>query len=243
MQEPYDEIYPPSRSADSLSSPDSIVQAGGGGMLRLVAAWDSLATLLPPDTGAGPAAELLLSALKLVLTETPAEGTTRAVSLASFLAELAGQGLPLDAEAIAAGVLAEAGGINGIPTSLVESRVGSGVARLLRDLRRVRALPSRVDLYDDAASLALRELALNFYSVKATAVEVAARLHSLRTATEGNTPSHDLHVAALEALQIYAPMGHALGMGVVSAELEDRCFRVSADISYWVMMYLHCYWN
>jgi (p)ppGpp synthase/HD superfamily hydrolase len=30
----------------------------------------------------------------------------------------------------------------------------------------------------------------------------------------------------LEALQCFAPLGHALGMGSVSAELEDCCFRV-----------------
>lgn len=33
-------------------------------------------------------------------------------------------------------------------------------------------------------------------------------------------------MAALEALQIYAPMGHALGMGQLTAQLEDCCFQV-----------------
>ena len=33
-------------------------------------------------------------------------------------------------------------------------------------------------------------------------------------------------VAALEALQIYAPLGHALGMGRLTAQLEDCCFQV-----------------
>ncbi len=27
-------------------------------------------------------------------------------------------------------------------------------------------------------------------------------------------------------MQIYAPIGHALGLGPLSAELEDRCFQV-----------------
>ena len=33
-------------------------------------------------------------------------------------------------------------------------------------------------------------------------------------------------LAALEALQIYAPMGHALGLQALCSGLEDRCFQV-----------------
>ena len=33
-------------------------------------------------------------------------------------------------------------------------------------------------------------------------------------------------LAALEALQIFAPMGHALGLARMCAELEDQCFQV-----------------
>ena len=35
-------------------------------------------------------------------------------------------------------------------------------------------------------------------------------------------------LAALEALQIYAPMGHALGLQALCSGLEDRCFQVGS---------------
>ena len=31
---------------------------------------------------------------------------------------------------------------------------------------------------------------------------------------------------ALEALQLYAPMGHAMGLGQLSSSIEDICFQV-----------------
>ena len=45
-------------------------------------------------------------------------------------------------------------------------------------------------------------------------------------------PRHAAQGAALEALQIFAPLGHALGMGRVAAELEDRCFQLLFPASY-----------
>lgn len=44
----------------------------------------------------------------------------------------------------------------------------------------------------------------------------------------GSLPSYEAQVAALEALQMYAPMGHALGLSAVASQLEDRCFQVGA---------------
>ena len=35
-----------------------------------------------------------------------------------------------------------------------------------------------------------------------------------------------LQVLALEALQLYAPMGHAMGLGQLSSSIEDICFQV-----------------
>ncbi len=33
-------------------------------------------------------------------------------------------------------------------------------------------------------------------------------------------------VLALESLQVFAPLGHALGLSAVSASMEDLCFQV-----------------
>ena len=70
----------------------------------------------------------------------------------------------------------------------------------------------------------LRELALTFYDTRAIAVEVVARwvgMHDL-----GVTPAYARQLAALEGLQIYAPLGQGLGLRTLCAQLEDRCFQV-----------------
>jgi (p)ppGpp synthase/HD superfamily hydrolase len=163
---------------------------------------------------------------------------------------MAGDGIPLDAGAIAAGILAEAFP-QGFPAGMdaLEQRVGRTVMSLLADLKKVRRLPSRIELYDDTAAAALRELCIAFYDVRSTAVEVVARLHNLqlgtaelsavrRSNTSNNSSSNahvdaaDLQVSALEALQIYAPLGHALGMGSIASRLEDLCFQVLFPASY-----------
>jgi hypothetical protein len=271
----------------------SLVQEqGGASLLQLVAAWDQLASRLPPEAGAGRASEVILNALKLAVAYAPAAPASsssssgqpqlarpvaRALSLASHLADLAAAGLPIDAESIAAGILAEvllagahpaspaasagaapwhpsdtlassssssssgasssggsgAGGSAGVLTlAVIEERAGPIIAQLVHDVQRARQLPSRVELLDDTAAAALRELCLSFYDVRATAVEVVARLDALTT--PGALPSYEQQVAALEALQMYAPMGHALGLSAVAAQLEDRCFQVGGWVGGWV---------
>ncbi len=155
-------------------------------VVALAAAWDQLAPRLPLQLGIGHGAELILNALKLALAATSGATATaapsgsssarsqhhhhhqqhdavppagRALGVALRLADLASGGLPLDAEAIAAGLLAEALCWHGAPPAhtahslqLIERRVGPGVAQLVHDVLRVRALPSRVDLYDDEAA-------------------------------------------------------------------------------------------
>jgi len=71
---------------------------------------------------------------------------------------------------------------------------------------------------------ALRELALTFYDTRAIVVELVARLVDMGTPL--GTPLYARQLAALEALQIYAPLGHGLGLRALCAQLEDRCFQV-----------------
>lgn len=71
---------------------------------------------------------------------------------------------------------------------------------------------------------ALRELALTFYDTRAIVVEVVARLVGMGSPI--GTPLYARQLAALEALQIYAPLGHGLGLRPLCAQLEDKCFQV-----------------
>ena len=76
------------------------------------------------------------------------------------------QGLPLGQEAICAGILAEAVEAGRLPLERVEARLGAPTALLLHDVLRVRELPGRADLFDDASAGALRDLALSIYDVR-----------------------------------------------------------------------------
>lgn len=93
----------------------------------------------------------------------------------------------------------------------------------------MRTLPQRCDVYDDVATGALRELCLNFYDARAIVVEVCRRADDLCNSL-GGAEQWQRQLAALEALQIFAPMGHALGLVSISAELEDRCFQVRSPL-------------
>ena len=108
----------------------------------------------------GKAAELILNALKLEVSHLPppsksdqaAASASKAMAVASQLADLSGQGFPLDAESIAAGILVDAVAAQRLSLGLVDDRLGPTVANLIEDIVKVRKLPSRVDLYDDVAS-------------------------------------------------------------------------------------------
>lgn len=145
------------------------------------------------------------------------------ILVATQLADLAANGLPIDNEVIAAAILAEAADLDALDAATVEARLGPGVLALLRDIARVRALPSRVEILDAQAASELRELCLSFYDVRAVAVEIVSR--AVAMASSDRLPVWARQIAALEGLQIYAPLGHALGLGTLSSALEDRCFQ------------------
>ncbi len=112
------------------------------------------------QAGMGKAAELILNALKLEVSHLPPPSdplqatptASRTLSVATQLADLSGQGFPLDSESIAAGILVDAVAAQRLSLGLVDARLGSPVANLIEDVLKVRRLPSRVDLYDDVAS-------------------------------------------------------------------------------------------
>lgn len=69
----------------------------------------------------------------------------------------------MDAATLAAGVLVEAVAAGTLSEAAVEAELGPAVGRLLHDSGRVRALPSRVDSYDDDTARALRQFCLAFH--------------------------------------------------------------------------------
>ena len=68
------------------------------------------------------------------------------------------------------------------------------------------------------------KLELTMPFCRAIVVEVCRRANDVESSQ--STEKWQRQLAALEALQIFAPMGHALGLSGICAELEDRCFQV-----------------
>ncbi|MEW5301840.1 MAG: hypothetical protein WDW38_008472 [Sanguina aurantia] len=218
-------------SSSSSSGSSSSAQHSAQSIVALSTAWDSVCRRLPAIDCNGQSFDIIIAALKLALAclqGTPAgpDGRTpsvRAVQLASSLAELCASGLPLDAEAIAAGIIAEAAGEGLVHSSIISDRLGPNVAMLVHDVLRVRSAPGRVPMYDDGASSAIREWCLAVHDVRASVVEVVSRWNELRHM--GRLPKHEQQSIAIVALQVHAPLGHALGLGPISAALEDLCFQ------------------
>ncbi|KAG1659807.1 hypothetical protein FOA52_002143 [Chlamydomonas sp. UWO 241] len=212
---------------------------------ELASAWGTLAPRLPPKSSVdstqdadGVETAMLIEALKLALSSLQGapvrrdgrEPMARTVELAAVLADLATAGIPLDAESIAAGVLLEAADTGRLGIAAIQARLGPGVADLVHDVQRIRSAPERVELFDDVASSAVREWCLALHDVRAVVLQVVDVWDSLRHM--GPLPAAEQQLLALEALQLVAPLGHALGLGVLSAAIEDACFRVLFPSSY-----------
>ncbi|KAL6756748.1 hypothetical protein V8C86DRAFT_3026648 [Haematococcus lacustris] len=219
-------------------------------MADLFSAWAKVARRLPASAYAPgrqqQQLEQIIKALRLALVRLDGlpprpdgrSSSRRAVQLAARLAELSAAGLPLDADAIAAGVLLEAAAEGCVDADCIREQLGpqtsgcaggeggegGGVAGLVHDLLLVHSAPQRVPLYDDTAASAIREWCIASSDIRASAVEVVARWDALQHMAR--LPLYEQQHLALEALQVYAPLGHALGLGAVSARIEDLCFKV-----------------
>ena len=154
---------------------------------------------------------------------TPAH--ERAVDVTLTLADLG-----MDAECLCAGLLREAVVHGTVSLDEIEETLGERVMRLAHDVGRVHDLPKRVHSYDENAAERLRSFYLSFHDVRAIVIELACRLDALRNA-DALKPMERTTVA-LETMQIYAPMAHALNTGSLCAELEDLAFKILFPNSY-----------
>ncbi len=71
---------------------------------------------------------------------------------------------------------------------------------------------------------ALREWCIAFNDIVANVVEVVARWDALQHMDA--LPLWERQQLAVESLQVWAPLGHALGLGAISSNMEDICFQV-----------------
>ena len=108
------------------------------------------------------------------------------------------QGVPLDAESIAAGMVADAVDAGRLSLEVVDERLGAIAGLLVRDLLRVRGLPQCCDVYNDVATGALRELCLNYYDARCAADRAPRACPS---AAPGCLPQHWILIHSCQWVQ------------------------------------------
>jgi len=108
-----------------------------------------------------------------------------------------------------------------IPTAQIAERFGEETARLVEGVTKI----SRLDLLAPEARQAenVRKMLLAMVSdVRVVVVKLADRLHNMRTLHF--LPPERQERIARETLDLYAPIAHRLGMGLIRSELEDLAF-------------------
>ncbi|CAI5959399.1 unnamed protein product [Closterium sp. NIES-65] len=277
----------PSLSATllSLSRLSRAETSGTKRMVAMVAAWDAIASRLPPSADGGAGApgsaaggggvQTVLAALRLALMaqqqqeergrgkagqvwrretvrvaneESGSGGDgrdafTRGVAVAAILADLR-----MEPDVIAAGLLSDPVQRGHVTLPLVHAHVSPAVARLLHDCARLHRLPKRVRALDDDTAAAARQFALAFHDPRAVVLQIAAKLDAMQhlsaplappspplspSASTSPAPSPApppkatprQQTEALEAIQVWAPLAHTLGIGALTWQMEDAALR------------------
>src|SRR5271155_1011745 len=139
------------------------------------------------------------------------------VEVAHILADM-----KLDVTSICAALLHDVVEDTKIPLETITEHFGAEVARLVEGTTKI----SRLDLLAPEARQAenVRKMLLAMVNdVRVVVVKLADRLHNMRTLNYLD-PEKQLRIAR-ETLDIYAPVAHRLGMGLIRGELEDLSFR------------------
>jgi guanosine-3',5'-bis(diphosphate) 3'-pyrophosphohydrolase len=128
----------------------------------------------------------------------------------------------LDVTALCAALLHDVVEDTQIPIEKIKELFGADVAHIVAGVTKI----GRIDLLAPEARQAenLRKVLLAMTTdVRVVIVKLADRLHNMRTLHF--LPAEKQQRIARETLEIYAPIAHRLGMGLIRNELEDLAFR------------------
>src|SRR3979490_2498714 len=142
---------------------------------------------------------------------------THLLEVAPLLADMR-----LDATTLTAALLHDVTEDTEFPISRIEERFGAEVARLVEGVTKIGRLNMMAPTARQAENVRKMLLAM-VNDVRVVLVKLADRLHNMRT-LEYLEPSKQQRISR-ETLDIYAPIAHRLGMGIVRNELEDLSFR------------------
>src|SRR6202795_3997922 len=128
----------------------------------------------------------------------------------------------MDATTLTAALLHDAIEDTEYPVSRIEERFGPDVARLVEGVTKISRLNMTAPETRQAENVRKMLLAM-VNDVRVVMVKLADRLHNMRTLEYlGHEKQQRI---SRETLDIYAPIAHRLGMGVMRGELEDLAFR------------------
>jgi GTP diphosphokinase / guanosine-3',5'-bis(diphosphate) 3'-diphosphatase len=128
----------------------------------------------------------------------------------------------LDAITLTAALLHDVIEDTEFPVSRIEERFGAEVAHLVEGVTKIGRLNMLAPEARQAETVRKMLLAM-VHDVRVVLVKLADRLHNMRT-LEYLDPAKQQRISR-ETLDIYAPIAHRLGMGIIRGELEDLSFR------------------
>ncbi len=137
--------------------------------------------------------------------------------------------MKLDVTTLCAALLHDVVEDTRIALKQIEERFGADTARLVEGVTKI----SRLDLLAPEARQAenVRKMLLAMVSdVRVVVVKLADRLHNMRTLRF--LPPEKQERIARETLDLYAPIAHRLGMGLIRGELEDLAFNYLEPAAY-----------
>src|SRR6202035_614030 len=128
----------------------------------------------------------------------------------------------LDATTLAAALLHDVIEDTEFPVSRIEQRFGAEVAHLVEGVTKIGRLNMMAPETRQAENVRKMVLAM-VHDVRVVLVKLADRLHNMRTLEYLDAVKQQR--ISRETLDIYAPIAHRLGMGIIRGELEDLAFR------------------
>src|SRR6516225_7519059 len=143
---------------------------------------------------------------------------THLLEVAHILADMR-----MDATTLAAALLHDVIEDTEFPVARIQERFGEETARLVEGVTKIGRLNMLTPETRQAENVRKMVLAM-VNDVRVVLVKLADRLHNMRT-IEFLESAKQQRIAR-ETLEIYAPIAHRLGMGVIRNELEDLSFRV-----------------
>src|SRR5215468_2658540 len=143
---------------------------------------------------------------------------THLLEVAHILADMR-----MDATTLSAALLHDVIEDTEFPVSRIQERFGDETARLVEGVTKIGRLSMPSAETRQAENVRKMVLAM-VNDVRVVVVKLADRLHNMRT-IEFLEPAKQQRIAR-ETLEIYAPIAHRLGMGIIRNELEDLSFRV-----------------